>query len=182
MVWPAVLRGSFVLGDEAAEDRSAFDPLEGQVHHGAARPGRLKRQAPVRPPPLVVASIFVQTLGRCRSPKISRRSGSLAPDGEHETLRVRVRARTPRRDLAHRHASVGEHRVERGAELTRPVPDQVAELIGPLPQVHQQVADLLGRPRPVRVRRYSEDVHVAAGDLDHEEDIEPAQGLSRSPP
>ncbi len=61
-------------------------------------------------------------------------------------------------------------------ELTRPVPDQVAELIGSLPLVHQQVADLLGRPRPVRVRRYSEDVHVAAGDLDHEEDIEPAQG------
>jgi putative transposase len=37
----------------------------------------------------------------------------------------------------HRHAGVGEHRVERGGELARPVPDHLAELAGPVPQVHQ---------------------------------------------
>jgi hypothetical protein len=34
VVWPAALRGSFVLVDEAAENRAAFDPLLGQVDHG----------------------------------------------------------------------------------------------------------------------------------------------------
>jgi len=37
------------------------------------------------------------------------------------------------------------------------------------PRIYQEIADLLGGPRPVRVRGHAEDVHVAGADLDHEE-------------
>ena len=45
-------------------------------------------------------------------------------------------------------ADVGasEHCVEAGGELAVPVADQVAELLGAVAQVHDQVAGLLGDP------------------------------------
>ena len=49
VVWPAGLRGSFVLVREAAEHWSAFDPFLGQVGHGAIGPGWLQLQRPMGP-------------------------------------------------------------------------------------------------------------------------------------
>jgi len=65
---------------------------------------------------------------------------------------------------------------ERGGELPRPIPDHDPELVGPLSQINQQIADLLRRARPVRIRPDTEDMHIAAGDLDHDEDIQPSPG------
>jgi hypothetical protein len=49
-------------------------------------------------------------------------------------------------------------------------------------QVHQEVADLLGGPRPVRVRGDPEDVYVAAADFDDEETARPHQGIAQRIP
>ena len=43
-------------------------------------------------------------------------------------------------------------------------------------EVHQEVADLLGRPRAVRIRGNAEDVYVAGADLDDEQAVKPAEG------
>ncbi len=78
--------------------------------------------------------------------------GDLGPGGEHEPLRVGVRARTSGRDLHHLDTSAGEDRVERGGELAGPVAHQDLEVGGPITKVYQEITDLLYRPRPVRVR------------------------------
>ena len=76
---------------------------------------------------------------RCSvKPKVSR----AAPAGLHDAMR-----RWP--DC-----------VERRGELPGSVADQEPEAVGAVSQVHQQVADLLCGPRPVRVRGDPEDVHV----------------------
>jgi hypothetical protein len=41
---------------------------------------------------------------------------------------------------------------------------------------HQEVADLLRGPRPVRVGGHAEDVHGAGADLDHEEAVQAVEG------
>ena len=50
-------------------------------------------------------------------------------------------------------------------ELPGAVADQEPEVRGAVAEVHQEVADLLGGPRPVRVRGDPEDVDVAASRL-----------------
>jgi hypothetical protein len=42
----------------------------------------------------------------------------------------------------------GEDRIERGRELRVPIADEQPSPAGTVMQVHQQVADLLGHPRP----------------------------------
>jgi len=87
--------------------------------------------------------------------------GDLGPGGEHEPLRVGIRLWASRRDLDHFYACVGQDRVERRAELT---------------EIHQQIADLLRSPRPVRVGGYAEDVDVAGADLHHEQAVQALEG------
>jgi hypothetical protein len=82
--------------------------------------------------------------------------------------RVSVRARVAGRDLHGLDAGVGQDCVERLGALPCPVADQVPEVRSAVTQVHQQVADLLCGPRPVRVRGDTEDVHVPGADLDHD--------------
>ena len=65
---------------------------------------------------------------------------------------------------------------ERCGELTGAVPDQEPEVGGAIVEVHQQVADLLGGPWPVRVRGDAEDVHVTAADLHDEQAVQPLEG------
>jgi hypothetical protein len=55
-----LLRGSFVLGDEPAEDGSAFDPLMGEVDDGAFGSWGPQLQGPVWPSPVVVTGIFAE--------------------------------------------------------------------------------------------------------------------------
>jgi hypothetical protein len=69
----------------------------------------------------------------------------------------RCRPRTPRRDLHHLDPGTSQHRIERAGELTGPVPDQEPKPRGAITQIHQQVADLLHGPRPVRARGDPED-------------------------
>jgi hypothetical protein len=53
-----------------------------------------------------------------------------------------------------------------------PVAGQEPEACGAVAEIHQEIADLLGGPRPVRVRGDSGNVHVAGADLDDEQAIQ----------
>jgi hypothetical protein len=56
------------------------------------------------------------------------------------------------------------------------VADQETEVRCAVTEVHQEVADLLGGPRAVRVRGDPEDVHVAGTELDHEQAAQALKG------
>jgi hypothetical protein len=103
-------------------------------------------------------------------------AGDLGPGAEHEPLRVCVRARTSGRDLHGFDAGAGHDRVERGGELPGPVTDQEPEVRGAVTEVHQEIADLLRGPRPVRVRGDPEHMHVAAAGLQNERAVQALQG------
>ena len=101
--------------------------------------------------------------------------GHLRPGGEHKPFGIGVRPRAPGRDLHGLDTSAGQDRVEGSGELPGPVADQEPEARGPITEVHQEIADLLGGPRPVRVRGHPEDVHIAAADLHHEQAVQAAE-------
>jgi len=102
--------------------------------------------------------------------------GGLGPGGEHEPLRISVRPRASGRDLHRLDTGAGQGRVERIGELPGAVADQESELRRAVTEVHQEVTDLLGSPRPVRIRGHAEDVHVAGADFDDEQAIQAAEG------
>jgi hypothetical protein len=62
-------------------------------------------------------------------------------------------------------------------ELPGPVAGQEPEVRGAAAEVHQEVADLLGGPRPVRVGGHAEDVHGAGAGLDHEQAVQAVEGI-----
>lgn len=62
---------------------------------------------------------------------------TLEPNRAHPALRVRIRARRPRRNLHHVNAHRNQYRVERGAELRIPIPDQVPQPACLFIQFHQ---------------------------------------------
>ena len=86
--------------------------------------------------------------------------GDLGPGGEHESFRIGIRARASRRDLHGLDTGGGQDRVEHLGELPCSVTDQEPEFPGPIAEIHQEIADLLRRPRPVRVRGHSQDMHI----------------------
>ncbi len=77
----------------------------------------------------------------------------------------------PRWSLAYGDTRVGQHGVEGVGGLAGPVADEDVELLGPVAEVHEQVAGLLSGPGPVRVAGDAEDVQVAAADLQDEEHV-----------
>src|SRR6266704_346458 len=85
---------------------------------------------------------------------------------EAEPFGVSVRARTARRDLRCRDAGAGQGRLEVVGELPGAVADQEPEVRGPVAEIHEQVADLLGGPRAVRVGDDPQDVHVTGAHRD----------------
>ncbi len=88
----------------------------------------------------------------------------------------RFRARAPGRDLHRLDTGTGQDRVKRSGELPGTVTDKEPEARGTITQIHQQVADLLGGPRPVRVRGDTENVNVPGADLHDEQAVQALQG------
>jgi hypothetical protein len=60
--------------------------------------------------------------------------------------------------------------------LPGPVADQEPEIRGPVTEIHQEIADLLRGPQPVRVCGDPEDVHVAGADFHHEQAVQALEG------
>ena len=102
---------------------------------------------------------------RCSWPKISIWSVTSGRAVSTNRFRVCVRSRAAGRDLHGLDTGLSQDGVERCGELPGPVADQEPEVRGAIAQIHQQVADLLGSPGPVRVRGDAEDVHVARAGL-----------------
>jgi hypothetical protein len=73
-------------------------------------------------------------------------------------------------------ALVGEHRVKRAGVLRVAVADYEPQPVGPVAEVQDQVAGLLGGPIAGRVCGDAEDVHPPRGDVYDEHDVQPAQG------
>jgi hypothetical protein len=62
-----------------------------------------------------------------------------------------------------------------GGELTGAVADEEPEAVGLVAEVHQEVAGLLGGPRPVRMAGHAQDLQVAIADFECEQDVDPAE-------
>jgi hypothetical protein len=105
------------------------------------------------PPPVVMGLDLGQDRAQMALAEDQHPVGDLRPCGEHEPFRISVRARAAGRDLHRLDTSPGQDRVNRRGELPGPVPDQEPEAGGTVPEVHQQVADLLEGPGTVRVSR-----------------------------
>ena len=132
--------------------------------------------AAMRAPSVVMGLILSQDRPQVPFAEDQHPVGDLGPGGEHESFRISVRPRTPQRDLHRFDPGASQHRIERAGELPGPVPDQEPEPRGAIAQIHQQVADLLHGPRPVRIRGDPEDVHVARADLHDEKAVQALQG------
>jgi hypothetical protein len=77
--------------------------------------------------------------------------GDLRPGREHKPFRIGIRSRAPGRDFHGLDADARQERLEGRGELPGSVADQEPEIRGAIAEIHQEAADLLGGPRPVRV-------------------------------
>jgi hypothetical protein len=153
------------------KDGPALDPLLREVCDWVVGPGRAELAAAMGSSSVAVRLVFGQNQAQMSFAEDQHLVGDLGPGGEHEPFRISVRPGTSGRDLHRLDTGTGQDRVDRLGELPGPVADQEPEVRGPITEVHEQIADLLGGPRPVRVRGDPDDVHVAGADLHHEEAI-----------
>ena len=84
-------------------------------------------QGSMRPLRVVVRGVLGQHPAEVPLPEDQHPVGDLGPDGQHEAFGEAVRPRAPRRDLDHLDARIGQHRVERGRELSGPIADEEPE-------------------------------------------------------
>jgi hypothetical protein len=101
--------------------------------------------------------------------------GALASYRAYPPLGIAVRPGRPRRSLDHCDALVGEDLIERAGELGVTIPDEESEHPDPVPEVHDEVACLLGGPSSGRVGGHAKDVHAPGSDLHDEQDVQPFQ-------
>jgi hypothetical protein len=106
------LGGSLVFVEEAAEDGPALDSFLGEIGDGVVGPGWLELERAVRSSPIVVPSIPGHHAAQVSFAEDQHPVGDLSPGGEHEPLRMGVRARTPGRDLDRFDSGAGQDRVE----------------------------------------------------------------------
>jgi hypothetical protein len=88
--------------------------------------------------------------------------GDLGAYGQHQAFGEAVRARTPRRDLDHRDARIGQDLVERCLELPDSITEEEPEPGGVFAEVHDEVADLLGGPGSVGLCGHAQHVQVSS--------------------
>jgi hypothetical protein len=102
-------------------------------------------------------------------------------DRAEEPFSETVRPRTTRRNPDYADAGVGENSIEGRGELTGPISHEEPELREAIAKIHHQIADLLGSPSTVRVRGRAQQVHRPAGDLQHEQHVDPLERHRGSP-
>src|SRR5580704_5316793 len=85
-------------------------------------PWWLELEGAVRSSPVVVPGIFGHHAAQVPFADDQHPVGDLRPGGEHEPLRIGVRARTPGRDFNRFDAGISQDRIERRAELPCGVP------------------------------------------------------------
>jgi hypothetical protein len=106
--------------------------------------------------------------------------GEFGSGGQHEAFGEAVRARTPRWNPHGVDSGVGQDGIERRGELAGAVADEELERGSAVVEVHQEVAGLLGGPGSGWMAGRAEDVHVATGDFQGEEDVDPFEVIAQS--
>ena len=101
--------------------------------------------------------------------------GAFAADAQDPPFGCGIGFRGLGRGAQYVDAGGGEDGVEGVGEFGVPVTDEEAELLCAFIQVHEQVAGLLGDPCAGRMAGGAQDVDAAAGDLHHEEDVDPLE-------
>jgi len=109
--------GSFVLVDQPAEDLAASHPLGSEIGDGVVGSGWVESSSAVRSASVVVSGVVGEHRSQVPFAEVEHPVSDLRPDGAHEPLRERVRARIARRDLHCGDGGVGEDCVERIGEL-----------------------------------------------------------------
>ena len=138
-------------------------------------PWREKVQRPMWPSTVVMRAVLGEDSPQVSFSEDHHAVGEFGSGGEHESLGEAVRSGTARRDLHHVDTDVSQDSVESCGELAGPVANEESELSGSIAEIHEKIADLLSGPFSVGVRGHPEDVHVAAADFQHEEDIDPLE-------
>src|SRR5437773_12407377 len=98
----------------------------------------------VRAVPVVVAGVFAEDRSEMPFVVDQHPVGALGSCGVNPPFGVTVGSWRPRRGLGYLHALVGEDLIEGAGELGVAVPDEEAEGAGPVAEVDEQVAGLLG--------------------------------------
>jgi hypothetical protein len=101
----------------------------------------------MRPPHVVfvVRGICGKHPAQVPLPEDQHPVGELGSDGQHDAFGEAVSPRAARRDLDYIDARIRQHRVERGRELTGPIPDEEPVPGNTLAEVRHEIAGLLGR-------------------------------------
>ena len=140
------------------------------------RPGRVQLGAAVGSSPVVVPGVLGQDAAQVAFAEDQHLVGDFGPGGEREPFRISIRARDPGRDRHRFDADAGQGRIERCGELPGAVADQEPEAGGAVTEIDQEMTDLPGGPRPVRVRGDPENVQVAAASFDDEQAVQAPEG------
>src|ERR1700730_5729741 len=109
------------------------------------RPGWAELAAAVGSSSVVVGLVLGKDAAQVAFAEDEHPIGDLGPGGEHEPFRISVRARTPGRNSYGFDAGAGQDRVKGRGELPGTVAYEELEVRSVVAEVHQQIADLLGR-------------------------------------
>ena len=110
---------------------------------------RPQLQCPMRTPGVVVGGVRDKHPVQVPLAEDQHAVGDLGPHCQDEAFGEAVRPRTPRRDLDHLDPCVRQDRIERGRELSGPIAYEEPKPGDVVAEVHDEVAGLLGGPRPV---------------------------------
>jgi hypothetical protein len=103
-------------------------------------PGRAELAAAMGASSVVASLILGQDRPQMLLAEDQHPVGDLSPGGEHESFRIGIRARAPKRDLHSLDAGAGQDCVECLGELPCPVTDQEPEIPGAIAEIHQEIA------------------------------------------
>jgi hypothetical protein len=177
LTWVFMTRlGSLVvLADHASE---YLPPPDWQVQRGGGLGflvGRALLAGLVGPVPVVMAGVLAEDRSQVPFVVDEHPVGALGSCGAYPSLGVTVRPRRLRRGLHFFQALAGEYLVEGAGELGVTIPDEEAECLGPVAEVHDKVAGLLSGPRAVGMLGDADDSHVPVGHFHHEQHVQAAQ-------
>ena len=171
----AVSRGPFVLVGQATQNWSTFDVFMAEVGGGVGRLGWAKVAGAVGSSAVVVVNVLREDYTQVPLTEDQHAVGELGSESAYEPFGETVRPRATRRNPDYLDAHIGENGIERCGELAGPVPDEEREFGDAIAEVHHEAADLLCGPWTVWVCGRAQQVHGSAGDLQHEEHVDPSE-------
>jgi hypothetical protein len=152
------------------------DPVLGEVDR-LRRPGvslsrRELAEGTVRPGYVVVLKVFGQHPPQMALIDDKQPVEKFPAQGTDDPFADRVRSRRLRWAGENPDAFRLEHGVEGAGELACAIPNQELDRSRAVPEVHQEVARRLGRPRAVRIRSDAGQVNVAGAVLDDDQGVD----------